>query len=676
MNTTSVLRLFRRSAAAAVLGFALAGTAGAQETATLNFEDAEISAVIATVSEITGKNFIVDPRVKGKVTVLSPTPLTPDAVYEAFLSILQVHGFAAVPVGDVIKIVPEAEARQGGARAQARIASDDIITRVIAIENVSAVQLVPILRPLVPQYGHLAAYPGSNMLIISDRASNVDRIESIIRRIDQTGDREIEVIKLENAAAAEVVRLVSSLTQDAKKTDPTASQVSVVADERTNSVLIGGDKSQRLAVRAMIAQLDTATDTEGYTQVVYLRYAEAEQLAPVLEGYAAQASQAAAGSGGAPGTAAAPTSRSGGQNEYRIIPEPGTNSLVITAPPKTMRALRSVIEQLDIRRAQVLVEAIIAEVSDSKSRELGVDLAAFEEGRIAFASILNPSTLTAIGTAAATGGSPLSLLSQGMVAGVGGESGGTSIAAIIKALAGDGKTNILSTPSLVTMDNEEAEISVGQEVPFLTGSFTNTGTGGGTGTVNPFQTIERKDVGLTLKITPQINEGDNIKLKIEQEVSSLTASSLRAVDLITNKRTLNTSVSVNSGDILVLGGLIDDQVVENKSQVPVLGSIPFFGELFKSRKVTKDKRNLMIFIRPTVLREPAVADYYTRRKYDYVRGIQLDQQQRGIPLMGQENVPVTPPLEQLKKDAPQPAKPPAAGASAPAKPAAQPSTKP
>jgi general secretion pathway protein D len=305
-----------------------------------------------------------------------------------------------------------------------------------------------------------------------------------------------------------------------------------------------------------------------------------------------------------------------------------------------------------------------------------VDLAAFEEGRIAFASILNPSTLTAIGTAAATGGSPLSLLSQGITAGVGGESSGTSIAAIIKALAGDGKTNILSTPSLVTMDNEEAEISVGQEVPFLTGSFTNTGTGGGTGTVNPFQTIERKDVGLTLKITPQINEGDNIKLKIEQEVSSLTASALRAVDLITNKRTLNTSVSVSNGDILVLGGLIDDQVVENKSQVPVLGSIPFFGELFKSRKVTKDKRNLMIFIRPTVLREPAVADYYTRRKYDYVRGIQLDQQQRGIPLMGEENVPVAPPLEQLKKDAPQPAKPPAAGAGAPAKPAAQPSTKP
>ncbi|MGH8562353.1 MAG: secretin N-terminal domain-containing protein, partial [Nevskiales bacterium] len=346
-----------------LVALALAGSAGAQENATLNFEDAEISAVIATVSEITGKNFIVDPRVKGKVTVLSPTPLTPAGVYETFLSILQVHGFAAVPVGDIIKIVPEAEARQGGGRSLGRIASDDIITRVIAIDNVSAAQLVPILRPLVPQYGHLAAFTTSNMLIVSDRASNVDRIESIIRRIDQTGDRDIEVIKLENAAAAEVVRLVTGLTQESKKADPTAAQVSVVADERTNNILIGGDKSQRLAIRAMIAQLDTATDTEGYTQVVYLRYAEAEQLAPVLEGYAAQAASGASSTSGttAGASPAAASSRSGGgQNEYRIIPEPGTNSLVITAPPKTMRALRSVIEQLDIRRAQVLVEGIIA----------------------------------------------------------------------------------------------------------------------------------------------------------------------------------------------------------------------------------------------------------------------------------------------------------------------------
>lgn len=480
MTLSSLFRPLRWLTLGAAIGCIWPLLSLAQENATLNFEDAEISAVIATVSEITGRNFIVDPRVKGKVTVLSPTPLTPDGVYEAFLSILQVHGFAAVQVGDVIKIVPEADAKQGGVRNPGRIASDDIITRVISIENVSAAQLVPILRPLVPQYGHLAAYTPSNMLIISDRAANVDRIENIIRRIDQTGDRDIEVVKLENAAAPEVVRLVTDLTQEGKKADPTAAQVSVVADERTNSVLIGGDKTQRLSIRAMIAQLDSATDTDGYTQVVYLRYAEAEQLAPVLEGYAAQAATTPASTGGGNTTtvaAASPasSSRSGGQNEYRIIPEPGTNSLVITAPPKTMRALRSVIEQLDIRRAQVLVEGIIAEVSESKSRELGVDLAAFEEGRIAFASILNQNTLQALGTAGAAGvtgssdSAALALLTQGANVIVGGQSGGLSIAAIIKALSGDGNTNILSTPSLVTMDNEEAEISVGQEVPFLTG---------------------------------------------------------------------------------------------------------------------------------------------------------------------------------------------------------------
>ncbi|MGH8454229.1 MAG: type II secretion system protein GspD, partial [Nevskiales bacterium] len=296
--------------------------------------------------------------------------------------------------------------------------------------------------------------------------------------------------------------------------------------------------------------------------------------------------------------------------------------------------------------------------------------------------ILNQGTLGALTAAAAAGAtsgggssSALGLLGQGFTAGFGGESGGLSIAAIIKALSGDGKTNILSTPSLVTLDNEEAEISVGQEVPFLTGSFTNTGTGGGTGTVNPFQTIERKDVGLTLKITPQINEGDNIQLKIEQEVSSLSAGSQSAVDLITNKRTLNTSVSVGNGDILVLGGLIDDNVVENKSQVPVLGSIPLFGELFKSRRVTKDKRNLMIFIRPTVLREATVADYYTKRKYNYVRDIQLEQQQRGIPLMGGENVPVAPSVDQIERDVPPPAsRAPAGGTSA--KPATKPDSAP
>jgi general secretion pathway protein D len=637
----------------------------ARENATLNFEDADISAVIATVSEITGRNFIVDPRVKGKVTVLSPTPLSPDGVYQAFLSILQVHGFAAVTVGGITKIVPDTDAKQEGIDYSrgGRAGDDEIVTRVIQVDNVSATQLVPILRPLIPQYGHLAAYNSSNSLIISDRASNVARIESLVRRIDQTTDRDIEAVKLEYATAAEVVRLVSSLYQEAKKTDPTAAQANVVADERTNSILISGDKSQRLEVRALIAQLDTQTDQEGNTQVIYLRFAKAEELAPVLEGYAAQSTtkSSSSGSSGTLGVvnaaaATSPASTSSysyagnSDNPYRIIPEPGTNALVITAPPKAMRALRSVIEQLDIRRAQVLVEAVIAEVSESKSRQLGIDTALFKEGKIAAANILDKDTLSAIATAVA-GGTPAGILKQGGTLVGAGERNGTSFGLIIHALAGDGKTNILSTPSIVTLDNEEAEISVGQEVPFLTGSFSNTSTNGA---VNPFQTIERKDVGLTLKITPQINEGDNVQLKISQEVSSIAAGVTGATDLVTNKRTLNTSVIVGSGDVLVLGGLIDDNVVENKTQVPVLGSIPIIGELFKNRNVTKDKRNLMIFIRPSVLRSRDSADYYTRKKYDYVRDLEQESQRRGVPMMGKDQIPVAPPYDRLLMDQPPP----------------------
>jgi general secretion pathway protein D len=642
---------------------ALGSLAGARENATLNFEDAELSAVIATVSEITGRNFIVDPRVKGKVTVLSPTPLSPDGVYQAFLSILQVHGFAAVPVGNMIKIVPDTDAKQVGVDlGRDRYGNDEIITRVIQIENVSATQLVPILRPLIPQYGHLAAYAPSNMLIVSDRAANVQRIEALVRRMDQATDRDIEVVKLEYATAAEVVRLVTNLSQEAKKADPTAPTASVVADERTNSLLIGGDRSQRLAIRALIAQLDTQTDLEGNTQVIYLRYAEAEQLAPVLAGYAAQASgksssssSTSTGTGPSSPTASvsAPSISTGGsgETEYRIIPEPGTNALVITAPPKVLRSLRTVIQQLDIRRAQVLVEAVIAEVSENKSRELGIDTAVFKEGNVAAASILSQDTLSAL-AAVAAGTPPVSAAQLGATLLGGGESGGYNYALLLRALAGDGKTNILSTPTLVTLDNEEAEISVGQEVPFITGNFTNTGTGTA-GAVNPFQTVERKDVGLKLKITPQINEGDTVQLKISQEVSSLSASSTSAVDLITNKRTLNTSVIVGTNDVLVLGGLIDDNVIESNSKIPVLGDIPLFGALFRNRSVTKDKRNLMIFIQPRILREDEVADYYTRRKYNYMRSQELEEVRRGVPMLGSKQVPVMPPYE-MREDAPLP----------------------
>ena len=451
----------------------------AQADSTLNLKDADINALIATVSEITGKNFIIDPRVKGKVTVLSSTPMSADGVYETFLAVLQVHGFAAIPAGEAIKIIPEVNAKQDGAptRGEFTVAPDDVITRVVEVENVPAAQLVPILRPLVPQYGHLAALAVSNTLIISDRAANVIRLRQIIERIDQSPDRQIELIKLESASAREVAQTLTTLTQQAGKADPSAGNVTVLADERTNSIILGGDKATRNQLRSIILELDTPLEDEGATQVLYLRFASAENLAPILQGYVEQA--ASSGGGQAQGGNNARNSNS----NVRVIPEPDINALVVTAPPEIMRQVKDVVAQLDIRRSQVLVEAIIAEVNINTARQLGVDSAILNDERIAAASILNPATgdaISALGSnaAAANNISPSAigaLLGTGLNV-LGGQisDSDSSFVFLLRALAGDGNTNILSTPSLVTMDNEEAEISVGQEVPFLTGSFSNT----------------------------------------------------------------------------------------------------------------------------------------------------------------------------------------------------------
>ncbi|MGH8530195.1 MAG: type II secretion system secretin GspD [Nevskiales bacterium] len=613
-------------------GVALLATlaAQAQEDFTLNFQDADIATLIATVSELTGRNFVVDPRVKANVTVISATPMDAEGVYATFLSILQVHGFAAIPAGDVTKIVPEIIAKQeAGAAVSDGRRYEDMVTQVIELKNVSSTQLVAILRPLVPQAGHLAAYAPANMLIISDRSANVKRMTQIIERMDQTGDAEIEVVSLENASAAEIVRVVTGLNlgAEAKKTDPSAQGVAVIADERTNSVLISGDKSERLRVRSIITHLDTPVEQAGGTQVVYLRYAKAEDLAKILEGYAEQVQVGEGAATAAKAAAAGGATSSGGGGSFpgvRILPDPDTNALVITAPPKTMRAIKSVIEQLDIRRAQVLVEAIIAEVSINKQRDLGIDFAVFDNEDIAAAGLLSldPAQVAA----AVAAGSPAGLLRSGLNLAGGYSKDGTEFVFLLRALAGDGNTNILSTPTLITLDNEEAEIKVGQEVPFLTGSFTNTGSGT-PGAVNPFQTIERRDVGLTLKITPQINEGDTVQLKIEQETSSIAAGGSgqsQAQDLITNRRTISTVVLVESGATLVLGGLIDDNVTENETKIPLLGDIPIIGNLFKSQSVRNNKQNLMVFIRPVILRSNVQADYYTRRKYDFVRSKQLE----------------------------------------------------
>ncbi len=607
----------------------------------LNWKDADIRIVVEAVSEATGKNFILDPRVTGKVNLLSAQPMSKEAFYEAFLSILQVHGYVAIESGNLVKILPDATARQFPMPSSADGAAgpDDMVTQVIQVQNVGAMQLVPILRPLIPQYGHMVAHAGSNMLIISDRAGNLARMVSIIRRIDLASDDDIEVISMQNASASEIVRIMTALTQT-QRADDAPVTTSLVADPRTNSVLIGGDKSERLRLRTLIAHLDTPLEDGGDTQVRYLRYADAEELSGKLQSHFA---------GQAAGQAAAP----GSADSISVWADTQTNALIINAPPKMMRSLMLIVDKLDIRRAQVLVEAIIVEIIADKNNQFGVTWGVEGSGSNAPIAVTNfPGTLGVVqlATAAAGGAVTGDLIGGGITVGVGRLSdSGVSFAAILTALQGDANTNIISTPSIVTTDNEEATLNVGQEVPFVTGSFSNTGSVGGA--VNPFQTINREQVGVKLSITPKINDGNAMELKISQEISNIAQSAAGAVDLITNQRTVETTVIVDDGEILVLGGLIEDTMRESDQSVTFLGKIPVLGALFRSRTTEKKKTNLMIFIRAKIMRDTAETSFETNAKYNMIRDIQESNDSNPVQLMPNESGPIMPPLseEQLNR---------------------------
>lgn len=616
---------------------------------TLNLKDADISALISTVAEVTDRNFIIDPRVKGKVTVISSRPMDSDEVYQVFLSILKVHGFAAVPSGEVIKIVPDVNAKQDGiptANDGSPGRGDEMVTRVVQVDNVAAAQLVPILRPLVPQQGHLAAYPATNVLIISDRANNVERLLTIIRRIDQVSDSEIEVITLQFASAVEVVRVLTSL----KRATPAAKGAAaaagggqvLVADERTNSVLLSGDRASRLRMRAIISHLDTPLDTGGNTDVIYLRYATAADIVDTLLGVGKIEEQEAQQG---KGKVTAP------KGAFDIQADEATNALVITAPPDIMRTLKHVISQLDIRRAQVLVEAVIAEVSEDTARELGVQWAFGGSGNNSPVGVVNFTNSGSLisdvinGAAdAASGGSFPSIVDNALL-GFAKTNGSFNYLAVMNLLASDANTNILSTPTLVTLDNEEAEIVIGENVPFVTGSFSSTGANDGA--TNPFQTIQREDVGLTLKIKPQINEGDALRLEIEQEVSNIADSVAGAADIVTNKRSIKTNVMVDDGQVVVLGGLIEEKIGESVQKVPFLGDIPFLGALFRSKTADVTKTNLMVFIHPVILRDASVTQSYTNSKYNYIRALQMQQDEDGVNMIPGKQHPVLPLVEEF-----------------------------
>ncbi|MEM8843873.1 MAG: type II secretion system secretin GspD [Pseudomonadota bacterium] len=605
----------RNLLACLLLAFLLSTNASSDADITLNLKNADLQSLIETVAEITGKNFIVDPRVKAKVTVVSARPMDKEEIYEVFLSVLQVHGFATVQVGNIIKILPDVNAKQGpGNIATSSTEGDALVTRVIKVENVPAAQLVPILRPLVPQQGHLAAYPDSNMIVISDRAANITRLERIINKIDQPDSQEIEIIRLKHASATEVVQIINSLRSASGQNPQGPGAPTLAADERTNSILLSGDNAAKIRIRGLIAHLDTPIEGSGNTQVVYLHYAVAEEIAPILQGIAEFESQQQEAAGNAGGT---------GREDINIQADAANNALIITAAPAQFESLRKVISKLDVRRAQVLVETVIAEVSTDLSRSLGAEgfIVPDDDGSAgpAISSINTGNIINVIQD-------PFSV-AAGLSLGAADIGGGTQWGILIEALEGDASTNILSTPTLVTLDNEEAEIVVAQNVPFVTGSFTNDGNNA----VNPFQTIERQDVGITLRITPQINEGDSVRLQIEQESSTISSSSV-ASDLITNDRRISTSVMVDNDDILVLGGLTQDDYRDTVTKVPLIGDIPIVGNLFKNTTTSKQKQNLMVFIHPVILRNQASANLMTGAKYDFIRErhIETEFEDRGL----------------------------------------------
>ncbi|MGE4501779.1 MAG: type II secretion system secretin GspD [Thiomicrospira sp.] len=596
----------------------LPGLLNAQTSVELkqNFRDAEIASVIEAVAKVTGKNFIIDPRVRGKVTLIAPEPMSAQALYQTLLAILNVHGFVAVPSGEVIKIVPANLARDQLPYSQAQDRGEAWVTEVVRVAHVDAAKLVAILRPLVAREGHLVSAE-SGHLIVTDTVDGIKRIKAILRQVDVRSDGEYEVIQLRNAPADELVKTLKSILP----TNAGASGARISFDERTNRIILAGEAASRLAVRALIAELDVALPQDGRVQVIYLRYGKAADLVPILEKIATnrsllQSTQAQA-SPALEAAAKVPDLQDKQLDErISIVADERMNALIISAPPNVLTGLKAVIKQLDIRRAQVLIEAILVELTQSKQAELGVDWAVNGANGVGVISL--SGALSGLAGNVGNTAKQVESLGKGFITGFGEVNAkNQGWAALVKALSGDSSANILSTPTLLTLDNEEAEIIVGREVPFQTGSYATSANSSN----NPFTTIERKSVGLKLRVKPQINEGDEIQLVIEQEISDVLPKS-DAVDLETSKRQIKTTVIVGDGNMVVLGGLLSEKETEVANKVPFLGDIPGLGAMFRYQDSQREKVNLMVFLRPIIVRDNLMSDYYSRKKYNQVRAEQ------------------------------------------------------
>jgi general secretion pathway protein D len=682
--TRFLASLVARRLAAALVGLILSGAAAAQATPagdekiTVNFVNADIQSVIKTVGQHTGKNFILDPRVTGTVNIVSERPVSKDMLYQVLLSTLRVQGYAAVESEGFVKIVPEAEAKTSAAPMAelGRGPGDRVVTHVFVLQNESAVQLVPVLRPLVTANNFIAAYPNNNAIVIVDYASNVQRIQRIIQSVDRAGTSEVQIVTLQNASAIDIAQMLQRVVPETSA-PPNAPgslpKAAVAVDSRTNSLVVRAESALLMnRIKSLALGLDTPGAGNNNIYTVFLRNAEATRIADTLRGLmsgsestrtttttttpagqtATQTTASTSVGGAAAAAAPAPSSV--------IQAYPPTNSIIITATEPVYRGLRTVIDALDQRRHQVYVEALIVEVSTGLAAEFGVQ---WNAGRVfdrddagnpihtlfggtnfsttpgtnILSNALNPQNI---------GGG----LNLGIIRGTLRIPGTTidiaNLQLLARALEGDSGANVLSTPNVLTLDNEEAKIVVGQNVPFITGSYTPIATSA----ANPFQTIERKDIGITLRVTPQVSEAGAVKLKIFQEVSSVTRDKalVQSADIITNKRSLESTVLVDSGQIVVLGGLIQDDQQASIDKVPLLGDIPYVGALFRYESRNRRRTNLMVFLRPVVLKDEKGAASITADRYEYIRNLQGEIRAPATPMLPGYEASQLPPFEDAK----------------------------
>ncbi len=680
MNETALGSGWMACVRVGLCAWLLCGTAWAQkpgEPITLNFVGAEIEAVARTMGLITGRTVVVDPRVRGTINLSSEKPQSPAAAYGQFVVALRLQGYTVVESGGIYKVVPEAEGKLQGQVVSVspdQPAGNQIVTQIFRLDHESALNLVPVLRPLISPNNTINVNPGSNALVITDYADNLRRLGRIIAAMDLPNATDLEVIPLKHALASDLAPLVLRLTQGSASAAvqgqvDNSFRTAIIAEPRSNALIVRAANPARVAlVRSLVERLDVPSsgDAAGNIHVVYLKNAEAVKLAATLR--AAMSSSATAASAGAAtaarpaigGTAgalaAAAAASSGSQNETggQIQADPATNSLVITASEPQYRQMRAVIDKLDTRRAQVFVESLIAEVNADKAAEFGIQW----QGPI---GKNGDGSIGILGTNFGSGGNNIISLATGaangsVVPGTGLNVGIASrangiyyLGFLARFLQSTGDGNILSTPNLLTLDNEEAKIVIGQNVPFVTGSYTNNNAGAGAGSVNPFQTIERKDVGLTLRVKPQISENGTIRLSIFQEVSSVQASSVNSPSgLITNKRSIESNVLVEDGSIIVLGGLLQDESANNEDKVPVLGDVPLFGNLFRSETRSRRKTNLMVFLRPVVVRDAAALEALSLGRYGLMRTDQQAVQPRQsavLPDLGTAQLPAVEPVK-------------------------------